>query len=216
MIDIQQYEKILNSGLLLDHYLVLCNIRDGREQPKSKRIQGFINLLSKKGYLEDGTLTLKGAELTDLRTLEITKTSSTTTTTTTVQEESSFVEETQLDFAEWVKVLHKKCQSKIHALRGTKQIRDKIQGKSYSFLPNSTDLMKVLYRVITIYKLQDFDAIERCILGYIEKCHRANNWFPILQYYIMKDKFSKLVTDLEDDNGDKEDGDQQNVSITII
>ncbi len=171
MIGDAKYNEILNSGLLLDHYFALSNIKNGVEPLKNKRIQGFINLLEKKGYLEEGNLTEKSLELIE----EV--------------EAAVFVEEVaskQEDFAVWITGLHTRCQQKLLELTGSKQVRDKIDKKSYPFLPNSIDLGKVLYKVITIYKIKDYERIEKCIMNYIEKCAAASNWFPILQYYIMK------------------------------
>jgi hypothetical protein len=184
MIREDKYNEILNSGLILDHYFVLSNIKNGIEPIKNKRIQGFINLLEKKGYLEEGVLTEKSLELVE-------------EFETSVVEPSPEVSKKQEDFAIWIQNLHLRCQEKLLQLTGSKQVRDKIDKKSYPFLPNSIDLGKVLYRVISLYKIKDYERIEKCIMNYIEKCAAANNWFPILQYYIMKNNKSNLVTDCE-------------------
>lgn len=196
MINVEKYKKILDSGLLLDHYNLLCSINEGLEVPKSKRITGFLNLLNKKGYIEDD-------KLTDLALLLIEPWDSNTTThTTTIQPEGK-----EVDFAKWVKELHTKIQDKLVEYTGNKQIRDKIGSVSYSFLPNPTDLGKVLSKVIVLYKLKDLDAIERCIFKFIDRKNKENKWFPILGYYITKDHKSQLVTDLENmDDGDEEEG----------
>lgn len=180
-----KYNEVLISGLLMDHYFVLYNIKNKKEQIKNKRIQGFINLLEKKGYLEEGSLTDKGFELLGDFEVELSLTSADGTTTL------------QDDFGSWIQGLHQRCQQKIVELTGSKQVRDKIDKKSYPFLPNSIDLGKVLYKVITYYKIKDYNRIESCIMSYIEKCAAAKNWFPILQYYIMKNNKSSLVTDCE-------------------
>jgi len=188
MIDLEQYKKVLDSGLLLDHYLILCQLRDGKEPAKTRRVTGFINLLNKKGYIEDGILTEKALDLVHM-VIPIS-----TTTTTTMQPVSV---KANADFAKWVSNLHNRCQNKLLELTGKKQVRDRIDKTVYSFLPNPTDLGRVLLRVITAYRLDDYDKIEKCIISYIIQCHQARNWFPLLQYYIMKDNTSRLVTDMQ-------------------
>ncbi len=134
MIDLKHYERILESGLLLDHWLVLLMIKNKEEMPKNKRIQGFINLLNKKGYIQDGVLTDEGILLTEyeVKTVSI--------NTASPDKEEKVVE---TDFTKWVIGLHKRCQNKLMELTGGKQVRDKIDKKPYPFLPNSTDLAKV-------------------------------------------------------------------------
>lgn len=188
MIDTEKYQKLLDDGLILDHYHVIQCMRDNINLPKSKRIQGFINLLNKKGYIEDGCLTEKALILIDNY---ITKNASITTTTTEKEDK-------KVNFGEWVLQLHKKCQDKIKHYTGTPQIRGKIHGKSHSFLCNSMDLGKSLLRVINLYKLKDLDAIEKCIMKHISDCCLSKHYFPLIKYYIIKDNESQLVTDLMD------------------
>lgn len=183
MIDLKHYEKILDSGLIFDHYLVLCMIKNKEELPKNKRVQGFINLLNKKGYILDSMLTDEGIVLTeyDIKTVK-----------TTVDKV-----EVETDFTKWVISLHKKCQNKLLELVGGKQVRGKIDGKPYPFLPNSTDLAKVLHKVIILYKLKDMEKIEKAMINHILKCHQTRNWFPLMKYYVMKNGQSELVTDMD-------------------
>lgn len=183
MINLQKYKQILDSGLLLDHYQALLAIRDNTELPTSRRVKGFINLLEKKGYICEGILTEKAFEIMGLST--------TTSTTTEVRSQK------EIDFSVWIDKLHAKCQTRLIELTGTKQIRGKVNGKSYPFLPNSIDLGRVLVRVITAYKIQDYDKIEKVILRHIENCHQANSFFPLINYYIMKNNMSQMVTDME-------------------
>lgn len=191
MIDNNSYKKVLDSGLSLDHYHVLCSIKDGKELPKNKRIGGFVNLLTKKGYLVNGELSDNALELVD---------NYVATTESCVTEQPVKNNEGKIDFHVWAKCLYKKCQDKLKELTGSTQVRDKINRKAYSFLPNSIDLEKVIYKVILLYKIKDLDKIEKHILHYIEKCNSAKNWFPILRYYILKDNESRLVTDMESDD----------------
>lgn len=180
MINILKYEKLLGEGLILDHYFLLISIRDGRETPNSKRVKGFINLLTRKGYILDGVLTELAMELT--------------------QDEISVCDTTTLapiDFGEWIISLHKKCQDKLKELTGNTQITAKIgRGKGYPFLPNSTDLGRKIITLINNYKIKDLSKIEEGILSYIQRSSEKNEWFPLLKYYIMKDGESQMVTEM--------------------
>jgi hypothetical protein len=194
IINVNKYQKVLDIGLTLDHYHVLISMREEQSLPKSKRIQGFINLLSKKGYIEDGCLTEIALKLIDSYI-------TTTTTCTTIQPLRN--EDGKVDFKEWTLQLHKKCQDKIKYYTGSPQIRGKINGKGHSFLCNSIDLGKVLFKVINLYKLKDLDAVESCIMKHITECCLSKQYFPLIKYYIIKDNESKLVTDLENPEIDK-------------
>jgi hypothetical protein len=197
MIDTTQYQRILDSGLLLDHYLLLITIRDGGDIIENRRIQGFLNLLNKKGYIEDGILTDSAILLIEGATLKLDPVTITTTTT---------MKPGEFNFDEWVMGVHKACQERIRELTGKVQVRGKVNGKSYPFLCNSIDMNKVLRKIILLYKLKDYSTIERCIFQHIDKCSRANHWFPLMKYYIFKDGQSDLVTDLGDleDNTDQQ------------
>jgi len=196
MISNEKYTEILSSGLLLDHYFLLCSIKSGVKPVQNKRIQGFTNLLIKKGYIEDDKLTVKGIELIDDIELETEASKSTGDTS----------------FNAWVVGLHQRCQAKLKELTGKIQVRDKINNTPYSFLPNPIDLGKNLYKVITAYKTKDYVKLEKCIMNHIQSRYEAKSWFPILEYYIMKSGKSKLVTDYE--NFSEEDTSKANLPGT--
>ena len=187
MISLEQYKKVLESGLLLDHYFVLCNLRDGTEMPKSKRIDGFINLLNKKGYIEDGALTEQAFNIIDLHPVMIVK-----------REE---IETPRFDFGGWSRELHTRCKDRIMDLTGKAQVMSKINKtdkKGYRFIDGVEDFMTRLFNCIQKYKLKDMDAIEKAIMNHIDSCHASNNWFPLLKYYISKQgEGSPMVTDIE-------------------
>lgn len=189
MINTEKYKAILNEGLLLDHYNLLISLKNGLDLPNSRRVTGFVNLLSKKGYLIEGILTEKAINLVqDERPIIVVPKAS---TTFKMPKASNF------DYAEWVISLHRKCQNLLEKLVGKKQVRTKIEGTTYSFLPNSTDLGKSILRAIDSYKLSDYDKIEKTILKYIEKRAKEDKWTPLLQYYIIKNSLSPMVTDME-------------------
>jgi hypothetical protein len=202
MINTEKYNKVLDAGLLLDHFALLCCIRDKQSIVKNKRIAGFQNLLTKKGYIDNSVLTDKGKELIGeeilsgfsksiaiIEKMENVESIDNTETVKKVKED--------FDYADWVIKLYSKCKAKLLELTGKRQVRDTINGKAYPFLPNSTDLGRVILRAVQAYNLDDFDKIERSIILYIERCAKTNSWFPILQYYIMKNGASTMVTEIE-------------------
>lgn len=207
MIDISKYLKILNQGLLLDHYSLMCCIRDDAELPKSKRIEGFTNLLKKKGFITtDGKLTEAGLNLvTDDRVvcqkvIVQTKEELSQQNAPKVSYETKGLLKTPTatkDYLVWAHELHAKLQDRIQEKTGKKQVRAVINGVGYSFLPNVNDFSKVLLKAIVLNKLKDFNRIEKCLLTYINTKSKENNWFPLLNYYILKNGSSLMVTDLE-------------------
>lgn len=196
MIDDKVYKDVLDSGLLLDHYFLLCSIKNGKELVDSRRVKGFLNLLTKKGYIENNELTEKGFDLVqNCGFAEV--------IAVPTQEEKKI----ELDFGTWVSGLHKKMQDKIYSLTRTRQVRTRIPGEKrmYSFLCGSTDLGKVLHKVIKLYKLKDYDKIENTLMRHIENCANANDWFPLMQYYIGKTKSGTFTSDLVTDMDNTDD-----------
>ena len=187
MISLETYKKVLDSGLLLDHYWIMCNLRDGKHMPDTKRVHGFINLLTKKGYIDEGSLTTKAFDVIDLHAVMVVE-----------QEE---VETSQFDFGGWATSLHTKCKDKILELTGKKQIMSKIKSsdkKGYRFIDGVDDFVARLFSCIQKYKLKDMDSIERALMNHIDTCHSTNNWFPLMKYYIHKQgEGSPMVTDIE-------------------
>lgn len=200
MIDDQSYKEILEKGLLLDHYFLLCNLKHNKKMVQTKRIQGFINLLTKKDYIKEGVLTEKGLNLvencgfSEIVPVETTKKGT----------------EEAIDFGTWVAELHKRLQEKLYSLTRLRQIRAKLEKRSYNFIPNSTDLGKALYKVITLYKIKDYDKIEKALMNHIENCAKNNDWFPLMQYYIIKNGASQMVTEIQN----PEDMDDQDYRST--
>src|SRR6476661_2122502 len=109
MINIEKYREVLDSGLLLDHYFVLCTIKSGGVLDSNKRIQGFLNLLAKKGFIQDDNLTDKALDL--ISDCDI-----------IFDEESK----NKVDFSQFVEELHKKLQDKLVELTGKRQVTAKV------------------------------------------------------------------------------------------
>lgn len=175
----EKYKDVLDKGLCLDHYLVLLNLKEGKKNVDSKRIQGFINLLTKKDYIKDEALTEKAYEL--LEEVMVIKTVA------------------DKNMANWAISLHKKCEDKLMDLTGLKQHKAVISSKAYPFLPNSVDLTKKLMSAIRAYQIKDLDKVEKVLLSYIQKCFDSDNWFPLMQYFIMKDGNSPMFTAMGED-----------------
>ena len=193
MINDEKYKEILSEGLIIDHYYLLSNLHKGTHVVENKRIQGFINLLTKKGYIKNGKLTDKAIELITVfdKDEEISV------------KKSIFKNIVVKKMGDWVTELHTKCQNKIEDLTGKKQVVSKVNKndrKGYPFLCNVVDFGKVLSICISNYKLTDYNKIESTILNHIDKCHNANSWFPLMRYYIIKNGMSELVTDMNNDD----------------
>lgn len=91
--------------------------------------------------------------------------------------------------------LHEKLQNILLKHTGRKQ--KLLQGK-YQFLPNKVDLKNRILKVAKQYKLTDFNRIEDLLVQYVNNCVKKNFEFTqMVEYYILKDKSSKLVTDYE-------------------
>lgn len=191
MITDEKYKEILENGLLLDHYLVLSNLSKGAKMVDSKRIQGFINLLIKKDYIEEGAITQKGLSLLE----------------TKVPPVEVKITELVTDFDNWIKSLHQKCIDKIEAATGKKNVTAKIKTSTYSFIPSRwEDLANPIKRFMRFYKVKDLDKIEIVILAYVQRCLDNKNYFPLLKYYIIKDGVSEMINDIDNfDEGRPED-----------
>lgn len=91
--------------------------------------------------------------------------------------------------------LHEKLQNILLKHTGRKQ--KLLQGK-YQYLPNKADLKNRVLKVAKQYKLTDFNRVEELLIQYVNNCVKKNfEYTQTLEYYILKDKSSKLVTDYE-------------------
>lgn len=199
MITDEKYKIVLEDGLLLDHYYVLLNLSKGNKMVDSKRIQGFINLLIKKDYIEDGAITQKGLDLIEAtgEVLDIK------------------VEELVTDFDTWVKSLHAKCIEKVENATGKKNVTAKIKNSTYSFLPSRVqDLAAPIFRFMKKYKVKDHDIMEAVILAYVQKALDTKNYFPLLKYYIIKDGVSEMINDV--DNYEGEDKTEYGSNVKLL
>ena len=174
-------KKILNSPITILDYLILEHIQNNTTDIFLKDIS-FIKhfeLLKLQEFVSNNNkLTLKGKELLD----QLQK------------------EEINTDF---YSNLHNNLQQKMISLTGKKQ--KMLQGK-YAFIPNPKDLKLRLQKVIKEYQLNDLQKVEKVLLLYVEKCNKARfEYTPTIEYYILKDKSSKLATDYLNDSEEVEE-----------
>lgn len=171
-------KKILNSPITILDYLILEQIANNTAKEfvegDNIRIKGQLDFLKLQEFVSNNNkLTLTGKTLLD----QLQK------------------EEVSSDF---YGNLHKNLQEKMISITGKKQ--KMLQGK-YAFLPNEKDLKLRLQKVIKEYKLNDLQKIEKVLLLYIEKCNKARfEYTSTVEYYILKDKSSRLATDYENFN----------------
>lgn len=174
-IDITELSKAVNKFITLEQYIVLKIIEDGCLYlfPNNLFAATIVGLKS-SGYIYSETqLTPKGKEL--------------------LKEISGEKMSKKVDTG--INQLYIACQEELQKLVGKKQKTSKINGKSYSFLPNFVDFQDKIEKSCKKYQLNDKEQLKKVLLQYINKCHKEDNWFPILEYYIMKDGHSKLATD---------------------
>lgn len=194
MITVEKFIQIEEKGLTLDLYFLLCSIHSGEKPPETRRNEGYINLLVKKGYVKNGELTEEAVEL--VKDEMIIKAAN--------QPVEEIVEKEPFDV--WVKRLHKICEDEMIRLTGKKQMRQSINGGNpHSFMCRAEDMKERLLTVVKRYKLLETDRgkVEQVMINHINSCHKANNWFPTIWNYIYKDKMSKLATDLSTLEDDK-------------
>jgi len=178
------YDELLKNGLLGDHFSVLVKIRNKEKLIDNPRIQGFINLLTKKGYIDsEGELTEMGKRITEGH---IEKVNFSTPEVTTKEEKKGNVS------YEWCKELLRKCKDRVKELTGNTQFYLHVQGTPFPYLPGAVDLYTKITKFIKIYEFNDLDRIEKCILKHCESRNQK------LLYYIVREK-PELKSDLAAD-----------------
>lgn len=183
MINDEIYDELLTEGLCLDHYYLLCNLSNGVVPVSNKRIQGFMNLLHKKGFIKDDEITEKAKQL--IKNCGV--------------KEPRKISETYINFEIWADETLESCKQLLHDYTGNNQKNAQVngKGKSYPFLPNITDFKTKLSKVINKYNLKDYNKIKKTLLRHITNCQNESSWFPLMKYYILKDNESQMVTDMD-------------------
>lgn len=166
-------------------FIILLNIyyKSEEEFLKDDRFKGHFSYLQQQGYLSlNNKLTIEGKNF--------------------VEFEIGIPSYEQKVHSDFYVDLHKKLQDRLIELTGKKQ--HVVQGK-YSFLCNSKDLQKKLSKVITNYALKDLNRVEKVLLNYVSKCVKARfDRVQLIEYFIMKDNVSALVTQYENYEDEEE------------
>lgn len=176
-----EYKTIREEGLSLDSVLMLLLIEAGNETKYfGDQDVAFSGMLKLRGYVQDGKVTNKGKEF--LKTIE-------------KERPAAVVELRGEMLTVFVRNLHMELQGKLLSLTGKKQ--KMLQGK-YAFLCNATDLEKKLRDVFKKYGVQDLMKIRGVLLNYIDRCSKMG-WekVSLVEYYLMKNEVSKMMTDLD-------------------
>ncbi len=187
-VTLEEYKALYKEGLRLDDLFLLLLIERGKGQDTGEILLGALGKLRIKGLAtETWQLTHRGTEVIDrhlrLHPARVVK---------------PRIPEGMLVTEFSAKAVHEKLVAKMIALTGKKQ--KMIQGK-YAFLCNETDLALRVKQVAIRYKVFDWGNIEKTLLQHIERSHKAN-WDKVMlmEYYILKNGVSKMITDLENDD----------------
>lgn len=183
--NIKTYKSILDNGIEANQFVLLFQLYNNEDTSclvDNLQVKQYMSTLVRKQLIEQGNITLKGIELL-------------------AKIGAGEMKYVLPDIGSFSASLHQKLQNKLIELRGSPQVKGKIQGKAYPFLCNEKELQGKLERVCKLYKLNDVSAIENTLLSYIEQCHKANNFFPLLHYYILKrmpdgSDVSNMVTEM--------------------
>jgi hypothetical protein len=174
-INLEKFKSILDEGMDLNFFYVLY-ATDRKESLDHMKWKGMINVLKLKRFIDGrGNVTEKGKAL--------------------LNKINPPIEKKEVDANTWIQELHKKLQDKLAKLTGKKQ---KIISGKYSFLPNAVDLGTKLFKVLTKYKIDDLDKVEKVLLQYLDKCNKAKwEMVVLMEYYILKNEVSRFMTDFE-------------------
>lgn len=178
-VTLEDYKRLISIGLTLDSLFILQLLDQDKNVKLPERAMASVGILRIKGYFdEEKGITDKGKGL--LGKVEL-----------PVDVPDSRITATQI----FAKGLHKELQDKLMALTGKKQ--KVLQGK-YSFLCNVTDLETKLVEVRKKYGMSRPNDVRLLLLKYVDRCHKAG-WDKVMlvEYYIMKNGTSKLMTDLD-------------------
>lgn len=186
-----EYKTIREGGLTLDAVLMLLLIEAGNEARYfGEQDVPFAGVLRLRGYVDGGKITERGKEF--LKGIE-------------KERPAAVVELRGEVLTLFVRNLHIELQQKLISLTGKKQ--KMLQGK-YAFLCNATDLEKKLRDIFKKYGIQDLMKVRGCLLNYTIRCAKmAWDKVSLIEYYIMKNDVSRLMTDLDtfEDTGGEDD-----------
>lgn len=178
-VTLDQFSMLHVAGLTLDSLYILQCVRE--ESKLLPIMEGVVNLLIMRGYLDDNKkVTEKGMVM--LGALD----------SALDAPGSPPVPDTMQLLAT---NLHAILQLELIRITGHKQKR--LQDK-YSFLCNRIDLETKLKELWKKYGPLDYELLKKTLVNYVSRCNRAG-WEKVMliEYYIMKNGTSKLMTDME-------------------
>lgn len=180
-ITVDEYKTIREEGLTLDAVLMLLLIgAEDETRYFGEQDVPFAGVLRLRGYIEKDRITEKGKEF--LKTIE-------------KERPIAVVELRGEMLTAFVRNLHIELQQRLVTLTGKKQ---RMLGGKYAFLCNAIDLERKIRSVFKLYGLQDLMKVRGCLLNYIDRCSKMG-WDKVnlIEYYILKNDVSKLMTDLD-------------------
>lgn len=170
-LNFEKIKKILNNSLSIDDYIILKSIEENKLKELLSWKQYDLTNLQISGYLTISTNFL-------------------------TEKAKNLLKEVEKDNVNKYETLHKSLQNKLIELTGKKQKVITIERKPYYFLCNLKDFENKLSKTIVKYSLTDWSKIEKCLLLYIERCHKEGwKMNQLVTYYISKNEVSKLCDD---------------------
>lgn len=180
-ITVDEYKTIREEGLSLDSVLMLLLIERGDETRYfGEQDVPFAGVLRLRGYLEGDKITVKGTQF--LKSI-------------TRERPPVVVEIHNGSLTAFVQNLHVELQQAMIRLTTKKQ---KMMGGKYPFLCNAVDLEKKIRDVFKIYGVQDLMKVRGVLLNYVDRCSKMG-WEKVnlIEYYILKNNVSRLMTDMD-------------------
>lgn len=187
---LDEFHTIAEAGLHLDDIYVLRMIEEGvnwESHMLACVVRMSLGRLSVKHYLGGGKLTDKAQLLLGKLRLQV-----------------DVVAKKPDSLSSFAMELHAELVDRMIRLTGRKQkmIQDK-----YAFLCNKTDLETKLRAVIKKYGEIPLPKVRMCLLKHIEKSFKSG-WDRVylMEYFIMKEGVSRMMTALENDEPDEKQG----------
>lgn len=181
--NITQFEWVLSKGIDINLMTCLLLIHEGNKLSNCSdiKVKSWMLLLKKHQLLTESEVVTEKGEIYISEYNNLSKN----------------IVADSFNFDVWCEQLHEKLKERLLKLTGKSQKVSKIRQASYSYLCNVKDLTKKLKGFVKVYNVKNYQKIEDGLLNYINKCHKEDSWFPLIEYYIMKDGTSKLATDFD-------------------
>jgi hypothetical protein len=174
-------EKLFEEKVDINLWFMLKCIYDKVPNlPNHKKIKGWLNLLERKNLIKNNTLTLEGEYVLSLFSFDKNK------------RNENKKNKITYDYSK----LLDRLKNKLEELIGKKQYYLIFKGIKYPYLPSAKDLELKIEKFKYLYRVDNMDIIEKCLLKHLE--HRNQK----LIYYILKEKEgrSDLSSDYENFN----------------